>query len=131
MSVRHAGDGAGRPVDGGIGDNRRGITGADFGFVEKFARKINPADRRILIDVAQDVGQLQRPAELSGKLETRLLLHAEDPDGEAPHGTGDPLAIEVQSGKIRRANILDHVHFHAVDDREEVLLAQPKALDGA
>ena len=34
---------------------------------ESLARKIKPADRRVLVEVAQDIGELQRAAEMMGK----------------------------------------------------------------
>ena len=35
--------------------------------LQRLARQIEPPDRRILVDVAQDVGQLQRAAEMIGE----------------------------------------------------------------
>ena len=41
-----------------------GIAGVDAGLVERLARQIEPADAGVLVEVAQDVGQLQGAAEM-------------------------------------------------------------------
>ena len=39
----------------------------DAGGLQRLARQIEPPDRRVLVDVAQDVGELQRAAEMIGE----------------------------------------------------------------
>ena len=41
-------------------------------------RQIEAAHLGVLVEVAQDVGELQRPAELVRQLDAGLFLHAED-----------------------------------------------------
>ena len=43
------------------------IVAQDAGLLQRLARQIEPADRRVLVDVAQDVGELQRAAEMIGE----------------------------------------------------------------
>ena len=50
----------------------------DSGGRQRLARKIETADLRVLIDVAQDVRQLQRASQMVGERETGVFLHAED-----------------------------------------------------
>ena len=45
-----------------------GIGAGDAGIFQRFARQIETPDAGILIEVAQDVGQLQRAAEMMGEL---------------------------------------------------------------
>ena len=47
---------------------------------KRFGGQIKPAERRILVEVAQDVGELQGPAQMVRKRDAILLLHAEDAD---------------------------------------------------
>ena len=43
---------------------------------------------------------------------------------ETPDRARDAVAVKVERRPIRRADIGDHVHLHAVDDGEEVLALQ-------
>ena len=43
-----------------IGDDLERIGGGDAGVQQTFARQIEPADAGVFVDIAQDVGQLQR-----------------------------------------------------------------------
>src|SRR5258705_489682 len=62
-----------------------------------------------------------RAAEMMGKLDAVFLGHAEHPHRQTPDGAGNAIAIEIERGKIRRTNVLWHVHLHAVDDGEKIL----------
>ena len=104
-----------------VGDHHFGIVAGDAGEQQAFARQIQPAEAGVLVDVAQDVGQLQRAAEMMGELDAVFLGHAEHPHRQPPDGAGDAVAIEIEGREIRRADILRHVHLHAVDDGEEIL----------
>ena len=42
------------------------------GLVERFPRQIEPADLRILVEVAQNIGELKRTPEMVGKLAALL-----------------------------------------------------------
>ena len=90
---------------------------------QRLDRQIEPINRGILIEVAQDVCQLQRPAEMMRERDAVVLLHAEHPRRQPPDGAGDAVAIEIKRrpvGRARADGALD-VHLHAVDDGEEIL----------
>ena len=70
---------------------------------------------------------MQRAAEMMGELDAVFLGQAEHPHRQAPDGAGDAIAIEIERCKIRRANVLWHVHLHAVDDREKILALEAEA----
>ena len=86
-----------------------------------FARQIEPAEAGVLVDVAQDVGQLQRAAEMMREQDAVVLGQAEHPHRQPPDGAGDAVAIEIERCQVGRADVLRHVHLHAVDDGEEIL----------
>ena len=104
-----------------VGDHLRRIVAGDAGMQQAFARQIEPAEAGVLVDVAQDVGQLQRAAEMMGEQDAVLLGQAEHPHRQPPDGAGDAVAIEIERRHVRRADVLRHVHLHAVDDGEKIL----------
>ena len=107
-----------------IGCNHQWIVGHDPGGVETFARQIKPADPGIFVNVAQDVGQLERAAEMMRKQDTVFLAEAEHPHGEPPHCARDAIAIEIERPRVGRADVGGNVHFHAIDDGDEVFTPQ-------
>ena len=108
----------------GMRGDRHRIGRRDAGGIERLARQIEPAEAGVLVDVAQDIGQLQRAAEMMRQRDAVLLAHAEHAHRQAADRRGDAVAIEIELIEARRADVLDRVHLHAVDDGEEVLLAQ-------
>ncbi len=96
---------------------------------QRFGRQVHTAQIRVFVDIAQDIGQLQRAAEVMRQRYACIKLHAEHAHGKAPYRTGHAVAIKIQRGVVRRADIGVHVHGHAIDDGEEILLQQPEALD--
>ena len=104
-----------------IGNHLLRIVAGDAGKQQAFARQIQPAEAGVFVDVAQDIGQLQRAAEMMGEQDAVFLGQAEHPHRQAPDGAGDAVAIEIERRKIRRTNVLWHVHLHAVDDGEKIL----------
>ena len=91
---------------------------------QELARQVESADRGILVEVAQDVGELQCTPEVVRQLAAGRLVHAEDTGREAADGDGDAVAIEAERRGIGRANVRGDVHFHAVDHVEEIRLFQ-------
>ena len=87
-------------------------------------RQIEPPDLGVLVDVAQDVGELQRAAEMMRERDAVLLAHAEHADRQPPDRARDAVAIKVERRPIRRADVLRRIHLHAVDHGEEILLAE-------
>ena len=91
---------------------------------ENLARQVQPAAPRILVEIAQDVGQLQRAAEQIGD---RVRVGARSPKtctDKCPTARGDARAIQVERRHVGRADIFGCVHFHAVDNSVEVLASQ-------
>ena len=54
---------------------------------------------------------------------------AEHPHRQPPDRAGYAVAIQVERGEIRRADILRHVHFHAIDDGQKILALEAKPLN--
>ena len=89
-----------------------------------FARKIQPSALRIFVEIAQNVGQLQRPAERLRNAMSGGAGVAEYMNREMTDGTRHPGAIEVKRSEVRGADVLARIHFHAVDHGEKILAAQ-------
>ncbi len=104
-----------------VGKRRRRIGGSDAGSPQCFARQVQTPDRRVIIEVAQDVGELQCPAQVMGQLPSLRRRHAEDFHAQPSDGARNAIAIEVERREVRSADIRDDIHFHAVDDGEQVL----------
>ncbi len=47
---------------------------------QRLARQIEPVDASILVEIAQDIGELQRAAEMMREGSAFFLRHAEDTD---------------------------------------------------
>ena len=103
---------------------RRGRIVRHGRFIQPFARQIEPPAFGVLLQIAQDVGELQRAAERVGHTVGVRRGVAEGPHGEPSHGGGDPVAIQIERGEIRRDDHGFGVHLHAVDDRQEILPAK-------
>ena len=91
---------------------------------ENLARQIQPAAPRVLVEIAQDVGQLQGAAERIGDRVRVGARIAEHMHRQMPDRGGDARAIQVERRQVRSADVLDCVHFHAVDNGVEVLASQ-------
>ena len=111
-------------IDARIADDGAGIGAVDAGLHQQLARQVEAADRGILVEVAQDVGELQRAAEMVRQLSARRLVHAEDAGRQPADGAGDAVAIEVERREIGRADVGRDIHLHAVDHGEEIVLSQ-------
>ena len=99
--------------------------------VKRLHGQIDPANPGILVDIAQDIGDLQSPAQMMRQGDARLPLHAEHIHRQAPDGTGHPVAIEVECGIIGPADIGIDIHLHAIDHRDEIGLLQRETPNGA
>ena len=122
--LRQRDDGAADLAQHRIGHHRGRIGRDDAGIAQRFARQIKPPEPGILVEVAQDIGELQRAAEMMGEREARFALHAEHPHRQPPHRAGDAIAIKIERGAIGRADIGDDVHLHAGDDGEKVAVIE-------
>ena len=88
---------------------------------KRFARQIQPANAGVFVDIAQDVGQLQRTAEMMRQQDAVILGKAEYPHRQPSDRAGHAVAIQIERSQVRRADVLRHVHLHAIDDGQEIL----------
>src|SRR5262249_19723962 len=58
----------------------------------------------------------------------RLAFHAENPHRKPADRGSDPIAIEFKRSPILSKHVTPNIHFHAVDDGEEILLPQTEGL---
>src|ERR1700730_16057587 len=92
--------------------------------VENFAGQIKPLPSGVLVEIAQDVGQLQCPAkrfrdQMSGTASIAKDMHREMADGARDTGT-----IKVEHREIRGPNVFPGIHLHPVDNRQKIMSAQ-------
>ena len=95
--------------------------------LQLFARQIQPAERGVFVQVAQNIGELEGPAQMMGECDAGIVFHAEHAYRKPPDRTGDAVAIEIERWLIRRANVGNNVHLHAVDDGDEIFAFQAEA----
>src|SRR3954462_7851027 len=58
-----------------------------------------------------------------------LLLPTEEAHAKPPDGARDAVAIGVEREPVRRADVSNDIHFHAVDHGLEILTAQLESFD--
>ena len=96
-----------------------------------FARQIKTAEGGILVEVAQNVGELERQPQMVRELKPRVMRHAEHAHRETSDRTRDAVAVKVERRAVGGTDVGDHVHLHAVDDGEEVLALQIESAHGS
>ena len=121
MRLRHSDDGVAgfryrrtRQHDGRVGSG-------DAGRLQRLARQVEAPERGVFVEIAQNVGELERAPQMMGERTARVRRHSEHAHRKASHRASDPVAIEVERGAVRCADVGDHVHLHAVDDGDEIL----------
>ena len=67
--------------------------------------QVDPATTRVLADIANDVGELERDAEVTRVAFGRGRLVAEDARGEQAHDAGDAMAVSFEVGEVRAGSI--------------------------
>ena len=72
---------------------------------------------------------MQRTAEMMRKQDSIVPRQTEHPHRQASDGAGHAITVKIERRKIRRADILRHVHFHAVDDGQKILALQAEPLN--
>ena len=123
MSTAHA---LSRPE---LATTRSGSVLAMAAALKRLARQVEAPDRRVLVEIAQDVGELQRAPEVMGERNARRGVHPEHAHAQPADRARDAVAVEVERGEIGCPDIGEDVHLHAVDDGEKVLAAQPEGAD--
>ena len=71
----------------------------------------------VLVDVADDVGELQRAPEVVRDREASVGCHREGMHRQPPDRDRYTVAVQVEHGLGRRDDVRLDVHQHAVDDR--------------
>ena len=113
----------------GMRQRRSRLAAGDPGVAQEFARKVEPSDRSVLVEVAQDVGELQRTAEVMRKLQAVGFPDPENAHGKPADRARHAIAIKIEPGQVGCADVPGCIHLHTVDDRQEVFLAQPELGD--
>ena len=76
--------------------------------------------RGIFGKVAQDVGELQRAAEFGRNALPGRRLLSENPNRESADSDRHAFAVSIEQSEARRPNVGADVHFHAVDNGQEI-----------
>src|SRR5207247_5206920 len=104
--------------------DRDGIGAANTVPVEDFTRQIEPPTTGVLVEIAQDIGQLQRSTERFGNRMGSIALITENMDREMADGARNTRTVEVERRKIGGASRFARIHLHPVDDGEEIAPVQ-------
>src|SRR6202171_3505440 len=59
--------------------------------------------------------------------DTVVPRETKHPHRQASDRAGHPIAVQIERCKIRRPDILRHIHFHAIDDGQKILALQVKS----
>ena len=97
--------------------------------LEIFLRDVDAAERVVVVDVANDVGELEGEAEFFGEVESALIGEAEDVRAGEADGAGDAVAIfaeAVEGGVIANGEI----HLGAGDEVVEIARGHVVAAHG-
>src|SRR5262249_28733791 len=100
------------------------ITAFDTGQRQCFSREIQASEIGILIDIPQDIGQLKCAAEMVSQGFPVAVIHTENANAQPPHRAGYTVAIKIKFAERWSADIRACVHLHAIDDRQEIVLAK-------
>src|SRR5690348_9808332 len=112
-----------------IRHDRLRVGALDICELQRFFRKIEPADGSVFVYVTQDICELKGAAKMMGKRLPVRLVHAEDTNAQSPDGRSNPVAIKVELLQRRSLDVRAGVHFDAVDNRQEIVLMQAKTED--
>ena len=85
---------------------------------------------RILGEITKYIGKLQRPAEFCCNPPARRRRLAKNPHRDPADRDCHALAIAVELLEARRPNVSPPVHFHPVDDGEEIVTPQTVKMYG-
>ena len=113
-----------------IGENLARLRNfADACRAKVLARQIEPADRRVLIEIAQNIGELQSAAKMMREALTFRLGHPKSARGKAADRARHPVAIKIERHESRRPDIGLDIHLHAVDHGAKILAPQAERMN--
>ena len=91
---------------------------------EQFTRQVNTANACILIDVAQNVGNLQCAARVMGNSDTVIRWIAENAHAQSADRARYPVHVQIKCFHGRGYDRIARIHFHPCNDIEKVIAAQ-------
>ena len=71
---------------------------------------------------------MQGTAKMMRQQDAIVLRQAEHPHRQPSDRARHAIAVKIERRKVGCANVLRHVHFHAVDDGQKILALQAEAL---
>jgi len=92
--------------------------------VEHLTGQIESPAAGVLVEIAQNVGQLQSPPKRLCNRVGGIARIAKDVDREMTDRACNPRAVKVERREIGSADICARVHLHPVNDRHEISPAQ-------
>src|SRR3984893_13367190 len=117
------------PAQRRIGENLSRLRLADARRAEIFAWQVEPAEGCVLVEIAQNVGELQRAAKMMREALTFPLRQSVSPSGKASDRARHAIAIKIERGQIGRPYIGIDIHLHAIDYGVKILAPQAEGMD--
>src|SRR5215472_1832326 len=105
-----------------------GVAASNPVSVENLARQVQPLTGGILSQIAQDIRQLQRPAERFCHCVGGIAGVAKNVNRKMADSARYARAIEVESSEVRSPEFLPCVHLHAGDNRAKVFATKAVSL---
>ena len=105
-------------------DGVRRFVDCDRRPIQEFAGKIEASQFGVFVEIAQNVCQLQRASEMVRQRKAGHFFHSEDFYRKATDGACYAVAIAIERRQVGRDHRATRIHFHSVDDGEEIPLAQ-------
>lgn len=96
------------------------IGGLDLELLQFIDRQVDAAAPRVVADVADDVGELERQSQLAGIVQRARILVAEHAGRQFADHAGHVPTVLAQAGPVQVAGLVQ-VHLHAVDDGQQTL----------
>ena len=112
-----------------IGENLLWRRRADARRAEIFAGQVEPAEGRVLVEIAQNIGELESAAKMMREALSFRLRHPEGPRRKAPDRARHAIAIKIERGQVGCPYIALDIHLHAIEHGVEILAPQAKRMD--
>src|SRR5580692_7725026 len=117
------------PVQRRIGENLSRLRLADARRAEIFAWQVEPAEGPVLVEIAQNVGELERAAKMMREASAFRLRHPESPRRKASDRARHAIAIKIERGEIGCPYIGIDIHLHAIDHGPKILAPKAEGMD--
>ena len=103
----------------------------DVRLSQSFFRQIEPAHLGILVEIAQNIGHLQRAAKMMRQLASLRVVDAENSRRQSSHRGCDAVAVKIESSQSASGCRVQHPSPCRRSRRENPAFLSPKALTGA